>query len=240
MANRIPVRAIWMVVGAIAVVVFTVMGTLHVVSALAHEEATVTNQFAVDGLTTIEVHADSGSVRIVGVDTDEVVVTENVSDGLRATGHRIVREGSSLVAESTCPNFLSYFCRVDYTIRVPVAFDVVVRAGGGVNVSDVRGDVDVATSHGDLSIARIEGDAILAADHGSVSVSFASPPDRVDAESDHGDVDVVLPRGDELYQVDASTDHGSSDVAVRTAPDAARVVRARSDHGDVTVRYPGG
>jgi hypothetical protein len=240
MAERVSARAIWMVVGAIAVVLFTVMGTLQVVSAIAHEEETVTHRFAAGGVTTLEVHADNGSVRIVGADTDEIVVTENVSDGLRATGHRIMRQGASLVAESTCPNFLSHFCWVDYTIRVPVQTDVVVRAGGGVDVSDVRGDVDVATDHGDLSIERVEGDATLTADHGSVSVSFASPPERVEADSDHGDVDVVLPRGDEQYRVDVSTDHGSTDVAVRTAPDAARVVRASSDHGDVTVRYPGG
>ena len=238
MADRVPARAIWMVVGAFAVAAFTVMGTLHVVSALAHEETTVAHTYDTDGVDTLEVHADSGTVRIVGVETDEIQVTETISDGLRETGHRVMREGASLVAESTCPNFLSYFCRVDYTIRIPVALDVVVRAGGNVTVSDVRGDVDAASDHGNLSIERVGGDARLSSDHGSVSVSFSAPPDSVDASSDHGDVDVVLPRGDEIYRVDASTDHGSTDVAVRQGPDASRVVRARSDHGDVTVRYP--
>ena len=62
MAERVSVRAIWMVVGAIAVVLFAVMGTLHVVSALAHEEATFTHRFAAGDVTTLEVHADNGSL----------------------------------------------------------------------------------------------------------------------------------------------------------------------------------
>jgi hypothetical protein len=228
-----------MAVGAVAVALFFVMGTLHVVSALAHEETTFASNYAAAGVATLEVHAENGAVRIVGVRGDEyILVTEDVSDGLRETGHRVTRVGSRLVAESTCPNFLSLWCRVDYTISVPLSVDVVVRAGGDVSVSDTRGDVDVHADHGDLSIERIEGDASLSSDHGSVSVSFSAAPDTVDASSDHGDVDVVLPRSGEIYRVDASTDHGSTDVAVRQGPEADRVVRARSDHGDVTVRYP--
>ncbi len=241
MAVRITARVAWMTVGAVAVVAFMVLGTLHVVSALAHEETTFSDNYAAAGIDTLEVHADHGSVRIDGVRGDEyILVTQNVSNGLRDTGHRVVRDGSRLVATSTCPNFLSLWCRVDYTIRVPLTVDVVVRAGGDVSVSDTRGDVDVHADHGDLSIERIEGtNATLSSDHGSVSVSFSVPPETVDTSSDHGDIDVVLPRGDEIYRVEASTDHGSTDVAVRQGPGADRVVRARAEHGDVTVRYPG-
>ena len=102
------------------------MGTLHVVTALAHEETTGVHTYDTDGVDTLEVHADNGTVRIVGADADVISIDETVSEGLRPTGHRVVREGSSLVAESTCPNFLSFFCRVDYTIRAPVALDVVI------------------------------------------------------------------------------------------------------------------
>ena len=233
-----PTRAIWMVVGVIAVAAFTVLGSLHVVSVLAHEETTVTRSFGTDGLETLEVHAESGDVRIVGADEGEIRVTAAISEGLRETGHRVEREGRSLVVESSCPNFLSVFCWVDYTIRAPVDLDVVVRGGGGVSVSDLRGDVDVETDDGDLTAQRLEGEVRLRSSHGSISASLSTAPELVDTETDHGEIDVVVPRGDEVYRVDASSGHGSVETPIRQDPSARRVIRAVSDHGDVSIRYP--
>jgi hypothetical protein len=60
------------------------------------------------------------------------------------------------------------------------------------------------------------------------------------ARSDHGDVTVVVPAGDESYAVDATTDHGRPDVGVKSDPAAARTISAHSDHGDVSVTHPTG
>ncbi len=60
------------------------------------------------------------------------------------------------------------------------------------------------------------------------------------ARSDHGDVTVVVPNGDDAYAVDAGTDHGSRDVGIKDDPSAPRTIDAHSDHGDVSVTYPSG
>ena len=67
---------------------------------------------------------------------------------------------------------------------------------------------------------------------------MARAPRSVRAESDNGDVVVIVPRGSELYAVDATTDNGDAATPIRTDPSARRRIVARSDNGDVTVRYP--
>ena len=73
---------------------------------------------------------------------------------------------------------------------------------------------------------------------GDIKVDFAeTAPRTVDATSEDGDVVIALPAGGP-YVVNANTDDGSAEVRVpQTAnrEDAAAVVTARSDTGDVTI-----
>ena len=112
------------------------------------------------------------------------------------------------------------------------------RAGGGVDVSTSRGDVDVATDHGDLSIERIEGDAEWRPTTARSRCRSASPPERVDGRQrprrrrrrPAARRRAVLRRGR----------HRPRQHRRRGAHRARRRPRrcGVSDHGDVTVRYP--
>jgi len=58
------------------------------------------------------------------------------------------------------------------------------------------------------------------------------------AESDQGDVEVVVPDGDELYALTTDSDQGNVDREIRADPRSDRSITATTDQGDVIVRYP--
>ncbi|HSL24775.1 MAG TPA: serine hydrolase domain-containing protein, partial [Acidimicrobiia bacterium] len=58
---------------------------------------------------------------------------------------------------------------------------------------------------------------------------------RISAVSDAGSVNLTVP--DDVYRVDAETSVGRIEVNVSTAPEAARVIVARSDAGNVTIDH---
>jgi Putative adhesin len=254
------VRRTWLIVGSLVTVPVLLFGGTQVASALAHEERTEVSEFAADGLQSVHVDNAAGSVRIVGVeDTDTVTVTARISDGWRATGHDVQRDGDRLVVEGTCPLFLSDWCSVRYTIEMPSDLAVMANADdGGVTVTDVAADVEASSDNGRIELARIEGDVVLHSDNGSVTATgirqasradaasdngdvrleFIDSPDDVVATSDNGSVDVVIPDdGAIAYRVDAESDNGTASFPVRTDPDGDRTITATSDNGDVTVTY---
>lgn len=233
-------RALWMAVGAVVTVFFLVMGTVHVVSALAHEEHTESRSIAAEGIAALELHVANGSVRVDGSAGSSIDVTAHISQGLRQTGYSISREGTNLVVDATCPIFLTNFCSVDLEVSMPTDLPLVIRADqGSVTVTDVRASVDLESDHHDLRAERLGAAATLRSEHGDITASFSVPPDRVDADSDHGDIELVVPDGTEAYLVDLSTEHGSADTRVRTDPESPRFITASTQHGDVTVRYAG-
>jgi Putative adhesin len=254
------VRRTWLIVGSLVTVPVLLFGATEVASALAHEERTEAAAFDADGLQSVEVDNAAGPVRIVGVeDTDTVRVTARISDGWRATGHDVRRDGDRLVVEGTCPNFLSDWCNVRYTIEVPSDLGVAAETDNGrVTVTDIAGDVEASSDNGRIELARIEGSVVLHSDNGSVTATgirrasraeatsdnggvrleFLDPPDDVVATSDNGSVDVVIPDdGAIAYRVDAESDNGTVSFPVRTDPDGDRTITAQSDNGDVTITY---
>jgi hypothetical protein len=254
------VRAGWKILGALVVAFMLLSGTVQTVVLLAHKEETFVDEFAAEGITTIDVDNASGSVTIRGSDTnrDTITVTSRVSHGLRRTGHREEVEGERLVLDSTCPLFLSDFCRVAYTVEVPTDVDVVARSdGGSITIADVTGVVDVDTDGGGIDVARVDGDWLrmdtdggsvsavdvrsaeveATSDGGGVSVQFAGDPQSVVADSSGGGVEVIMPRGGGPYRVDADSDGGGVDTEVDISQTSDRTVRATSDGGSVSVRY---
>lgn len=251
------VRRSWLVVGSAFTFVMLGFGTLQAVTQVAHDEHNESRSFAAGQVARVEVESDSGDIRIVGTDETRITVVERVSDGLRSTDHSVDIVDDRLVVRATCPGFLTSFCRVDFTIRVPTTVDVVIRADEDVELSDIDGAIDVETGGGSVNARRLGGDTIrlvadhgsvrvteihaarveVSADHGDVSLEFSSDPTNVDAFTDHGDVEVIVPRSTQPYRVDASSEHGSVETPIRTDPTSERTIRASSDHGDVSVRY---
>jgi hypothetical protein len=257
------VRRFWKVGGSVLAVFLLPFGVMQVVTELAHEEHTEHHAFPAGGIRVIEVRSGSDSaVRIVGGEGagesgDEIRVTAHVSEGLRSTGHRERVVGDRLVLESSCPIFFSSFCAVDYTVETPSDVDVLVRSDRGATIEGIDGDVDVTSDQGSIDLAGLRGSVRAHADQGSVRASplrstdveassdqgdvflrFLDEPRRVVAESDQGDVEVVVPGGDAFYALTTDTDQGKVRRDIRADPSSDRSISATTDQGDVILRYP--
>lgn len=248
----------WRGAGALAAAVTLVAGTYQVVTQLAHEEETLTAEIDGSAISRVEIdNGTSGRVSVVGTDSGTIDMTARVSHGLRSTGHSARVVGDRFVIGASCPNFGSSFCRATYQLEVPEGVSVVIHSEGRVSVSDIDGPVTVSTDNGSVEATRIRGDVDLSSDNGRVvatglfgavgegrsdngrvELGFAEPPRTVVADSDNGRVEVVLPdRPGVAYRVELSSDNGTESLQVDTASDSPRSVTARSDNGDVTVRY---
>ncbi len=113
---------------------------------------------------------------------------------------------------------------------------------GAVVLSGSARHIEITNEHGDVhtrdAIAVSESFRAVTQD-GDVSVDFSSPPKTVDVRSGDGDIELALPQPGP-YVVDATTgqEWGATEVQVprtRDRADAASVVTARSENGNVTV-----
>jgi hypothetical protein len=250
----------WKIVGAVVAVPLLVMGAVQVAGALAHAEHTETASFPADGVTRLDVDNSAGKVRVVGVrDTDEVVVTARVSDGLRPTGHRVTQVGDRIEVEGSCPLIGSEWCRYDVTIEVPRDVTVEVHAEDAIDVSDLTGDVVATSDQASVTLTNVRGDVRASsdqgritgrdlvarrfeatADQGRIELAFDESPTAVDAEADQGSIEIRLPDDEDVaFAVDTSSDQGTETVAIRTDPSSDHTLRAHADQGDVTITYAG-
>lgn len=259
MATNRRSRVAWLVIGSVFAVALLTFGTLQVAVAVAHDEHTEVHTFPASAVSTIDIRSDGGAVRIVAAQSDMVRVVARVSDGLRPTSHSERLAGDQLDLHSSCPPMLSDFCRVDYTVSAPRDVSLVINADDSVRLSGVVGAIDATSNNGDIHALHAAGPLRLhsdngsidatdvrsqtfdaSTDNGSVNAAFAVAPISAGAASDNGSVTIVVPQGDAAYNVNAHSDNGSVSTPIRTDPTSTRTITARSDNGDVTVRYPGG
>ena len=250
------VRFLWKLFAGILVLCTLVWGSYQVVTVLAHEERVEEQSFPAAGLASLQVDGSSGSITVTGADTDTVHVRAEISDGLRKTGETRRVVGDSLQLHSTCPNFGSDWCRVDYEISVPRDLAVVVGSGdGSVDVSGLRSPVNIATDNGSVDLADLAGDVRVSSDNGRITgvrlgaatvtadtdngrltLEFAAAPTSVVATTDNGRVTVVVPDDGTEYRVQTATDNGSDEVTVPRDDASPRTITARTDNGSITIR----
>ncbi len=228
------VRIAWLAIASLFALGLLLYGTFAVVDVLAHER--ITEITTHDGVNTVVIQSSDGRVQVRADDVAEVTANARVSEGLRATGVSRLLDGDRLVLRSTCPNLGGTWCSVDWDVVVPVGTDVILRSDEDRAV--VTGEfrtVDLRSEHEGVTFDGFARSVVVESEHGSVAVRLAEAPDSVRALSEHGNVNVVVPDVDGGYRVDVSSDQGSTDIGVRTDPNAARTIEARSGHGNVTV-----
>ena len=251
------VHMLWKVIGAVMAAFILVGGTFQAVDALAHARSTSTRTLDAGGVNVLDVHNLAGPVRVVATDGDRIVVRARISDGLRATGHSVARVDDRVVVRGSCPVFGGEWCSVKYTIEVPRALDVTIRADGRIEVFGIDGDVRAGTDQGGITLdhlagdvradtdqgrvegTRLSGSSVRASsDQGRVELSFAESPRRVEADSDQGGVEIILPDDEGVaFRTDTGTDQGRVSDPIRQDPGSDRTIKAHSDQGNVTVRY---
>jgi hypothetical protein len=250
------VRILWLVFGGVLVVAALTWGAYEVVSILSHEERTEINTYPAAGLRAVDISNDSGSVRIVATDGDEVTVRAEISEGLRATGERQQIAGDVLELRATCPNFGSDWCGVSYELQVPRDLDLVVHAdSGSIDVTGVTGDVDVNGDNGSVELTGLSGtirastdnggvegfalrssSVTVDSDNGGVFLEFTQAPTTVEATTDNGSVEVVVPNDGAGYRVDVQSDSGTETDEVLEDPASPRSITIRTDNGSATAR----
>lgn len=250
------VRVLWKVFAGLMIVSALVWGPYQVVTLLAHEERVETESFPAAGIARIDIDGSSGSVDIEASERDTIEVRAEISDGLRRTGESREVVGDTLQLHSTCPNFGSDFCWVDYEVRVPRGLELIVDGdNGSITVTGSDAPITIDADNGSIRLANVSGPLQLSADNGRieatqlrssiatagsdngrVQLDFAVAPTTVVATSSNGRVEVVVPNDGTAYRVDARTDNGSETVDVPTDPNSDRSITVRSDNGSVTAR----
>ncbi len=248
----------WKAVGGLLAIGTVGWGAFNVVSLVAHEERTEVRTYDAADVRVIDVQSSAGSVTIEGAPgRDEITVTAHISDGLRETGERQALVDGTLELRASCPVIGSEWCNVKYTIEAPA--DVEVRAesddgrltvrrvdgpvdlqvdNGSVEVADLPGNLTIGADNGSITGSRLAADTVVAdTNNGSVALEFVEPPTTVDARSDNGRVEVVLPETEDFYNLDITTDNGQVSRDIRTDPTSPRRITIRTDNGDVTARY---
>lgn len=252
-------RALWVIFGSLLLLGGLWWGTFNVVELIAHEERTERFTVSAALVDRLLVDNDTGSVTIVGTDTDEISVEAEVSDGLRHTGFRREVVGSTLELHGSCPVIGSMWCRVTYRIEVPRDLTIEVDTDDGrVGVSNVDGDLRIESDNGAIELSGVSGAVTVDSDNGSITgsdltspvtdaessngrieLSYSVPPDTVTASGDNGGIEIVVPEIAIGYDVTADTSNGGEDILVTNNPDSPHKITSETDNGSITVRGVG-
>lgn len=196
-------------------------------------ERTQGYQVAADGVTRVELHVDSGDVRIMGA--DGMQVSSSSRWAFSKPQIHVERSGQVLRVTSECSSWENA-CSVQWRLVVPAGVAVsIVSDVGDVSVSDVSAPLTIRADVGDLTILGSAGPVDAQVDVGDLSVETTDPSASVAAIADTGDVQVTVP-AEGFYAVTATTDVGKTTTQYPAAADGGGTpVIARTDVGDVTV-----
>jgi hypothetical protein len=249
------IRAPWLIGGSVLTVAVLGFGTLQGVGGLAHQTEH-THTVISAPVRSVMVSGDS-RVRILGTDEAAITIDATISKGLASPAHSEAVDGDRLVVSASCPAFLNTWCGVSYTLRIPKGLPVVVHSNGdGISVTGVDGDLDLSSSGGGITVNGGAGGERLNSSGGSINakgiaapvvnatssgggvhLSFTTSPNDVTAGSSGGGIRIDLPDTAVAYRVEASSSGGSTHTAIRIDPASARIIKAHSSGGGVTVSY---
>jgi DUF4097 and DUF4098 domain-containing protein YvlB len=250
-------RVFFVLLGAPLVAVFILVGAFAITGTLARQTESAPLAFA-DTIERIQIDLSNGSVTLRGGEVAQVAGERVVTRGLQNPAFSERVEGRTLYIESTCFPIGNTWCDVSYVLDIPSSVDVSVdTALGSIRVSDLDGTADLSSATGSIVVedasgplrldsgagsiegTRLTSSTVLASTGaGSVALTFAAPPQLVDADAGAGSVDVELPRDGTTYRVDQVPSDTNIRVAVSTDPSSNRVLRLQSGAGSVSVHYP--
>ena len=104
---------------------------------------------------------------------------------------------------------------------------------GGISVSDSTGDLDLQTGDGSIR-SRPRRTPSWPAPATAASPRPADAPDRIEAHTGDGSIEITLPADAPAYAVTTDTGDGSVSNSIRTDPHRARTINA--DTGDGSIR----
>lgn len=244
----------WLVLG---VAVLVVLMALPIVAWATRRTETMVDEYELGPTDRVTVDLDTGDIHVITTPSraDTVEVTRRVSFTLRRPTITGEADDAGLVLRARTHPLLFGTGRVDHELAVPPNTNLTLHTkAGATHVTGGAGQLDVRSSTGTVHLeavagrVRVEsssggivGSALASTDleaharAGSVELAFSGAPDRVDATSGAGSVEVVVPTGSGPYRVDAHSSAGTTHVEVPTDPASSRQVRVRSSTGSISI-----
>jgi hypothetical protein len=252
----VPIR----VLAALAAVTVLAAGTVSAVAFFMIRSTTETFHFP-DPVRRMNVVASDGDVQVrtdATAQTATVIAhsrsafrtaehSERVTDGvLQVNGS--CRGGGSIVLDQ---------CSVDFTVTVPPGTPVTVRTStGSIEVSGTGGPVTAKSNTGDIYLRNASGSIQLTTDIGDISgdllgggvvsgrsntgdvrLNFVAAPDQITANTDIGDIRVLVPDDATRYRVSADVDLGDRYIKVPTDASSTRIADLSTSTGDIRMGF---
>jgi DUF4097 and DUF4098 domain-containing protein YvlB len=204
-------------------------------------ERNLNKAFTVSPGGTLTVDADSASVQVTGVDSNQVTVHMNArgpEDDLAKLTFDAAQKGDGVTVTLRRTEKGSWFKWRSWSgeqrieVKVPKRYLVKVRTGGGsVGLAGTTGTVDLYTSGGDIEVQSVTGNIQARTSGGGIHM-----------EAVRGDVDADTSGGDvRLERIDGKIRGNTSGGSVRVSlVGANRGISATTSGGDVEVRLPPG
>lgn len=233
-----PSRSIWRAVGAIVATLAIVSGVLGAIS-LITRNSEQESQTYYQQVSHVVATIDTGDIAVISGDDSSVTISRYTHWSMRKPTIEESWLGDTLTITASCPNLTMYQmnCGVDYSLTVPPGVTLDIKTNvGDVSVTGIQGNVTMSSDTGDVSASSLGSPQVTAStDVGDVSLGFSIAPTTVAAESDTGDVSVVVP-DDQKYSVETDTEVGEVSVTIGEDSQSDRSISASTDVGDVTIR----
>jgi hypothetical protein len=243
------------VFAAVAFVTLAVLGGAAGFLSEVFESSVVRSTELSSTVSALTVHNTQGDVRLSPSPDHVVHVVTEIRRGLEepVTTETSDADGVVLSAECGTEGF-GATCSVDYTVQVPPAYAVRVQVGSGqVSARGLTGGVTVDVEHGSVALHDLAGPVDVRSDSGEVraiglsspmvavdtssgdvQLYLRTPPDAVQARTDHGSVDIRLP-GTTTYRVSADAGDGIEWIGVRNDPASPHAVVATTGTGHIQI-----
>lgn len=112
---------------------------------------------------------------------------------------------------------------------------IAVTNAGPITVNGGSGKLELSSSTGNITLAEtISKEVSAKTRNGAIAMQYSGVPDDVSAESDNGNIDIVVPSG-MSYKVTADAKDGNERVSAQTTDSDDHEIIARTGKGNVTV-----
>jgi hypothetical protein len=99
----------------------------------------------------------------------------------------------------------------------------------------------LSTSDGGIKAEGVRAPSVVArTGDGGITLDLLDGPDRIDARTGDGSIDVTLPADAPAYATTTDTGDGSVTNTILTDPHAAQTIEARTGDGSITLRLRSG
>jgi hypothetical protein len=189
----------------------------------------------------------NGGIRVIGTDRADVLVRARVNtnaatpDQARALAAsvRVDATPGIIRASGPTPGERGQGWAVSYEIEVPRRSGLDLKAhNGGINISDVDGDIQFDTQNGGVKLERLSGDVKGRTVNGGLNVALAGNTwrgNQLDVQTTNGGINVSVPDGYSA-RFETSTVNGR----VKSEVPGANIIKGQNDRTTAITLGSGG